>query len=333
MREQVTIYDVAAKAGVSISTVSLALNRPERVNARTRDRVLSIADDLGFVPRSEAVSRARKALGRIGVVAPFTRYASYLRRLTGVMQELEGEPIEITVYAEESAASRASPLLSSLPLTQRLDGLIVMGIGFEEQVAERLLRRELPTLVVDVDSRHFTSVTTRDEDGGELIAEHLLSRGHRRLAYLIEQAEQHDYDYQGVRRLHGFQDRLAREGIRPEDVPLRPCAHSIDGARGVVARLLAEHPEVTAIACHDDTLAVGALHAAREAGRAVPDDLAVMGFDDGDVAEAAGLTTIRQPLEESGRVAARMLKALMTGGDSTRQQVLLGLELVLRDSA
>jgi DNA-binding LacI/PurR family transcriptional regulator len=99
------------------------------------------------------------------------------------------------------------------------------------------------------------------------------------------------------------------------------------------ARLLAEHPHITAIACHDDTLAVGALQAARAAGRAVPGELAVMGFDDGDVAEAAGLTTIRQPLEESGRVAARMLKAQMTGGGTTRQQVLLGLELVVRDSA
>lgn len=333
MTDHVTIYDVAAKAGVSISTVSLALNRPERVNARTRDRVLSIADDLGFVPRSEAVSRARKSLGRIGVVAPFTRYSSYLRRLTGVMQELEGDAMEITVYAEESAASKASPLLSALPLSQRLDGLIVMGIGLEEQVAERLLRRNLPTLVVDVDSRHFTSVTTRDEDGGELMAEHLLGRGHRRLAYVIEQTAQHDYDYQGVRRLRGFQERLAREGISREDVPLRPCAHSVDGARAVVAQLLAEHPQVTAIACHDDTLAVGALQAARDAGRAVPGELAVMGFDDGDVAEAAGLTTIRQPLEESGRVAARMLKAHMTGGGTTRQQVLLGLELVVRDSA
>lgn len=328
--DQVTIYDVAQKAGVSISTVSLSLNHPQRVNVRTRDRVLSVADELGFVPRSEAVNRARRALGRVGVVAPFTQYSSYLRRLTGIMEAFRGDGLEITVYAEESAATTASPLLSALPLSDRLDGLIVMGLDLEDEVSERLRRRKLPTVVVDAATTRFTSVVTRDEMGGELVAEHLLSRGHRRLAYVIEDTQNPDYDYQGVRRLRGFHTRLLREGIHGDEVPLRVTRHSIDAAQGVVEQLLIDHPGVTALACHDDTIAVGALLAARQRGLDVPGQLAIIGFDDGDVARAAQLTTVRQPLEESGNVAARTLKAQMAGSTGTPQEIVLGCELVVR---
>jgi LacI family transcriptional regulator len=341
--ERVTIYDVAQRAGVSISTVSLSLNHPQRVNAATRARVLAAADELGFVPRSEAVSRARKAAGRIGVVAPFTSYASYLRRLSGVMEELADDALEIAVYSERSAASTASPLLSALPIGDRIDGLIVMGLELEEQTAERLVRRGVPTVVVDVDSRRFSSVRTHDEEGGELVADYLLERGHRHFAYLMEApsgalAERlrdasPDYPYQGVRRLHGFHGRLAAAGIAQADVPLQFSPHTIADARARAASLLDEHPHVTAIACHDDTLAAGAQLAARDRGLDVPGQLAVMGFDDGAVAEAAQLTTVRQPLEESGRVAARTLKAHMSGVTEARQQIVLGLEVIARASA
>jgi DNA-binding LacI/PurR family transcriptional regulator len=118
--EHATIYDVASRAGVSISTASHTLNRPQRVNADTRRR-----------------SR------------PFTSYASYTRRLMGIIKEAEGDATEIVVYDQESAASVTSPLLSSLPVTRRLDGLLIMGLPVDDVLAERLLAQNLPTVLID----------------------------------------------------------------------------------------------------------------------------------------------------------------------------------------
>ena len=167
---RVTIYDVAAEAGVSISTVSLALNTPARVSARTRQRVLQAADTLGYTPKTEAVAKARKGVGRIGVLAPYTSYASVARRLSGVLRAVGDQPIEVVVFDQESAAHSASPLLASLPLTGRLDGLVIMSLPLEEAVAQRLLTMELPAVLVDVRHPDFDSVHTDDVSGGRLVA-------------------------------------------------------------------------------------------------------------------------------------------------------------------
>ncbi|HEV7626424.1 MAG TPA: LacI family DNA-binding transcriptional regulator, partial [Streptomyces sp.] len=183
---RVTIYEVAAEAGVSISTVSLALNTPARVSIRTRQRVLDAVDALGYTPKTEAVAQARKGVGRIGVLAPYTSYPSVARRLTGVLRAVGDKPVEVVVFDQESSAKSASPLLASLPLTGRLDGLIIMSIPLEESVAGRLLGLGLPAVLVDVRHPDFDSVHTDDVTGGRLVAEHLVERGHRRFGFLGE---------------------------------------------------------------------------------------------------------------------------------------------------
>ena len=145
----VTIYDVAARAGVSISTVSQVINRPGRVNARTRDRVLKAVEDLQYVPKAAAVSSARRGVGRIGVLAPFTSYDSYRRRLMGVLSESDGGSRDVVVYDHESAAASLSPLLRILPVTGRLDGLLIMGLPLDDALAEKLITRQLPTVLMD----------------------------------------------------------------------------------------------------------------------------------------------------------------------------------------
>src|SRR6185312_8257213 len=163
---KVTIYDVAALAGVSIATVSQALNRPERVRAETRTKVLAAVEELDFVPKASAVSHARRGVGRIGVLAPFTSYESYRRRLAGVLSECEGQAREVVVYDHESAAATSSPLLHSLPSTGKLDGLLLMGLPLDDSLVQRLLRQEIPTVIVDSHRQEFSSVNTRDEEGG-----------------------------------------------------------------------------------------------------------------------------------------------------------------------
>ncbi len=136
--EHATIYDVATRAGVSISTVSHTLNRPQRVHEATRQRVLDAIDELGYVPKATAMAHARKAVGRVGVIAPFSSYESYTRRLKGILQEARTDATEIVIYDQESAASASSPLLSALPVTRRLDGVVIMGVPLDDRLADRL---------------------------------------------------------------------------------------------------------------------------------------------------------------------------------------------------
>jgi len=323
-----TIYDVAREAAVSISTVSNVLNRPGRVAADTRRRVLQVADELGYLPKATAAHLARKRVGRIGVIAPFTAYPSYLRRLSGLLRSTAGAPVEVSVFDHESAATASSPVLASLPIRGAVDGLVVMGAPIEPSVEERLYARGLPVVVVDADSSRYSVVNINDHAAGRAAAEHLLELGHTRIGYVVEE-QVSEYESQARRRLGGFRARLAEEpGVQLRLVPARG---TMDSAREVAHGLLGSPDRPTAVMAHFDDLALGVVRAARDLDLDVPGELSVLGFDDGPVAEAAGLSTMRQPLEESGALAAQMLLEEISSRGQ-RRVTLLDCALVRRDT-
>jgi DNA-binding LacI/PurR family transcriptional regulator len=325
-----TIYDVAQRAGVSISTVSLALNAPRRVRAATLERVLQAIDELQFVPKPEAVTRARRGVGRIGVLAPFTTYASFARRLNGVLQATRDQSCEVVVYDQESAATST---LASLPLTQRLDGLIVMSIPFGEEIADRLASQNVATVLLELERPGFSSVTIDDVAGGRMAAKHLLDRGHRRFGFIGERHRQeHGLLLQSDARLNGFREELASAGVELPEENVRHVDHTIAAALAAAEELLALEAVPTAVFAHDDVLAAAVLRAARGRGLRIPEDIAVIGFDDSDIAEHVGLTSIGQPLEESGRVAAETLLSELADGNRSLQHITLRLTLVERET-
>jgi len=320
---RVTIYEVAERAQVSISTVSNVLNKPDRVKEATRERVLAAVDELGFVPKVQAVNLARRGAGRIGVMAPFTSYASYLRRLAGVLGAATELELDVVVYDHESAAQATSPVLASMPIHGRLDGLIVMGLQIETRIAERLHERGLPTVAVDADSSLFSRVLIDDVAGGRLAGQHFLEKGHRRFGYVVER-QVSEYESQAIKRLAGFKDVVG-----PPSLHVVTSDNSVASARAIAGALLDRDDRPTAIMAHHDALAIGVLLAARDRGLRVPEDVAVMGFDDGEAAEAADLTTVRQPFEESGTAAVNVLLGNGTAS-SVRSTTVLEVELVRR---
>ncbi|WP_249998686.1 LacI family DNA-binding transcriptional regulator [Actinoplanes sp. M2I2] len=325
--DRVTIYEVAERARVSISTVSNVLNKPDRVSAATRKRVLAAADELGFVPKVQAVSLARRGTGRIGVMAPFTSYGSYLRRLSGLLTAAAELELDVVVFDHESAALASSPVLASMPIHGRLDGLIVMGLPIEDAIAERLQERSLPTVAVDADSSRFSRVVIDDHAGGRLAAEHLRDRGHRRVGYLLER-QVSDYESQAIKRLSGFEQVIVAAG---GEVVVATSDNSVAAARRAAAALLDANDRPSAVMAHHDALAVGVLLAARDRGMRVPQDVAVMGFDDGEAATAADLTTVRQPFEESGNAALSVLLGHIDGSD-LRSTTVLDVRLAERST-
>jgi DNA-binding LacI/PurR family transcriptional regulator len=327
-----TIYDVASHAGVSISTVSLALNAPSRVRTATLERINTAIDELGFVPKTEAIARARRGVGRIGVIAPFTTYPSFSRRLNGVLAHLRGQSYETVVYDHEGAGTS---LLSSLPLTRRLDGLIVMSLPLSDEVVQRLVDRELPTVLVELERPGFSAVTIDNVAGGELVAKLLTKRGDGPFAYLGEggtKPHPHDRMLQSEARFRGFRTALERRGLSLPEEYVRLVGHRLSDAAAGAGQLLDLPEPPSAIFAHTDVLASGVLHAARSRGIDVPRELAVVGFDDSDLAEHLGLTSVRQPFEESGELAATLLLNQLRDGSRALQHTTLKLTLVERET-
>ena len=328
-----TIYQVAEAAGVSISTVSLALNHPDRVNEKTRDRIIEVAGELGYRPRATPSARARRRSDRIAVVAPFSSYESYRTRLIGILDTFGPDGIDVVVHDAPSVASAGSPLLEALPVRGDVDGLLIMGIPLAEEGADRLRRWGPPTVLVDSAHPSFTSVTFDDEQAGALLVRHLLDRGHRRIGYLHEPQRSPSYVSPGMRRRDGMTRALQTAGIAADALQdLELTQNDLSTAREFAAWFLDNDRRPTAVICHHDVLAAGFLAGLRAAGTAVPAQVAIAGIDDGPLAEGLGLTTIRQPFAESGRHAAELLRSLIEAPGHAVARTLLAPELIVRET-
>lgn len=317
---RVTIYDVAERAGVSISTVSLVVNAPHRVRAETRERIVAAAADLGY----RMTTGRRIGAPQIAVAAPFTTYPSYLRRLSGMLLRARSATVDVIPYDLDSAASAEAPLLETLPARADVSGLVVMGVplGGAARRASRAAR--IPLVHVDVvPSRAALDgpvVLVDDREGGSLIGAHLAALGHRRVAFVHEVQRSPDYVSAGMLRAEGLAAEIDVVGIA---VP--------DPARIGEVVALAVRRGATAIVAGHDQLAAAVLAVTR-ADPALR-GLAVVGYDDGDLARALDLTTVRQPLEETGRTALELVLGIVATGERTREVVRLSPALVVRGSS
>jgi LacI family transcriptional regulator len=331
-QKQPTIYDVAERAGVSITTVSRMLNAPDKVNPETRERILAAIDNLGFVPKAEARARALQQTGRIGVITPFFTAPSFVQRLRGVASVLSKENYELVIYTVESAAHMES-YFASLPLTGNLDGLIVMSLPISDANVHRLGTHHVQTVLIEYPHPHLSSVEIDDVAGGRMATEYLIQKGHRRIAFLGD-TDLPEYAIHPVSlRLTGFRQVLQGAGIPLPEEFVRLAPYTQEQTRQAAGELLSLPNPPTAIFAATDFQALGVLKAARQLGIDVPRQLAVIGFDDLDMAEYADLTTIRQHLDESGRLAVEILFSRIADPSRPPQHIHLPPTLIERQTA
>ncbi len=326
-----TIYDVARMAGVSISTVSRVLNMSTPVSEKTRMAVMNAVDGLGFIPKLDARERARKDIGRIGVLTPFFTHGSFVQRMRGIATALSTQPYELVIYTVDSN-ERLEHYMLVLPMASRLDGLIILSLNLSAQATDRLLKSSLETVLVEQSHPVLPSVEIDDVAGGQLAAEYLTSKGHRRCSF-VQTGGLPDYAIRPERnRLEGFRKGLAERGLSLPDEYITELSIHQTGARERVAALLRLPEPPTAIFSATDDLGLLLLRVAREEGLRVPEDLAIIGFDDLDFSNYIGLTTIRQPLDESGRVAVDLLLARLENPERPVQHVRLPLGVIERQT-
>lgn len=327
-----TIYDVAEHAGVSITTVSRMLNAPEQVNSATRKRVLASIDLLGFVPKAEARARAMQKNGRIGVITPFFTAPSFIQRLRGIAGALSPKSYELVIYTVDST-DHLQRYLSTLPLTGNLDGLIILSLQISDTDVERLLTHALSTVLVEYPNPRLNCVEIDDMQGGTMAANYLLKKGHQRIAFLGD-SDLPEYSLHPVSlRLRGFRQALKEAGIELPDTFVRLAPYSQEQTRQAARELLSLPNPPTAVFAATDFQGLGVLKAAHQINVKVPEQLAVIGFDDLDMAEYADLTTINQHLDESGRLAVEILIAQIESPSQSPRHVKLPLTIIERMTA
>jgi DNA-binding LacI/PurR family transcriptional regulator len=326
-----TIYDVAERSGISISTVSRVLNNPEKVNPKTRARVLDAIDKLGFVPKAEARARALSQTNRIGVITPFFTAPSFVQRLRGVASALAAFNYELVIYTVDSF-DRLEGYLSSIPFTGNLDGLIVMSLPIQKKEARRLIEHGIETVLIEFSHPGLNCIEIDDVHGGLLAGEYLLNKGHRRIAFAGDR-EPHDFQlHPAGMRLKGFQQALKNAGVTIPSEYVSLFENTQEEAMRAARELLSLPQPPTAIFAAADIQALSVLKVAREMGVRVPEELAVIGFDDIDSAEFMDLTTIRQHLDESGKLAVDILLAHIADPLRPPQHVKLPLSLIERQT-
>jgi DNA-binding LacI/PurR family transcriptional regulator len=328
-RRPPTIRDVARHAGVSVATVSRVLNDIPVVRTEMRDRVQQAIAHLGYRPSSMARSLSLGRSQAIGVVAPFFTTPSVVERLRGVSQRAGHHGYALMLFDVETPDQRAGAFRDFARL-DRVDGLLVISLPLLDNEVAAIERDGLPVVMVDIGHPKVPHVVIDDATGGELAAEHLLARGHRRIGFVGDRPDNPFGFTSSERRRRAFRRALRRAGVEPSDRLERRGDHGRQQARKLARELLRGDDRPTAIVAASDVQAIGVLEAAADVGLRVPADVAVIGFDDIEMADVLGLTTVRQPLRQTGAVAADLLLNAIEGTASRPNERLDPLSVIQR---
>lgn len=304
--KQSTIYDVARLAGVSSATVSRVLNEPDRVAPEKRERVQFAIKELNFVPKADAVAKARSSYKKIGVIAPFFTQPSFMERLRGIAAVLGTKHYELVVYSidtEEDLANYVQMLVN----TQRVDGLILLCVKLSDSVLDMLRGASFPSCFVENEYEDFDCVVVHNLSGGQKAAQFLCEKGCKKPGFIGEKST-HEYAVSATEeRLRGFKFYCANNGIVIPDNHIWLGEFSEENLDVGITRFLEQEDLPDGIFCSSDVIAARLIRIAFTKGISIPHQIRVIGFDNIDIAEYIGLTSVNQNLEESGRMAARLV--------------------------
>ncbi len=338
--KRVTSLEVARQAGVSRTTVSFVLNNVEgsNISLETREKVQKIANDLGYIPNEAArslVSGQTRTVGLLISHAEPLQVDAYIPQLlyslTSASHQNGYQVMLETVYQ----GKKNSDYLR-LVEGHRIDGLIVLNTWSHDTQLPKLVERNFPVVMLGLprnmtmsDSVHMVSIDGKNTS--TRATKHLIDLGHKRIAHITFTPEKHDLIQP---RRQGYKDALEAAGIAYDPNLVIFGNYSAQSGYESMKRLLEIKPRPTALFASNDTIALGAMAAARDAGLRIPEDFAVVGFDDIPTAPflSPALTTIHAPAIQQGQIAIEMLLQLMQGGKPVQNCVFLDAPLIVRDS-
>jgi len=330
----VTIRDVAKVAKVSTGTVSNVLNRPDIVAEPTRQRVLDAVESTGFIRNTQAYQLRGGRSHTVGVVVLDVSNPFFTEMFRGAESRLQSEGYVLMLGSTDDSIERESNFVRAME-EHRVEGVLITPAASDLVSLAGLKTRGVPTVLLDrkATADEFCSVTVDDVRGGELAARHLFETGHTNIVFVngptsIRQCRDRR---QGVRKAVRSLAKSKKVDVGELSVPALTVRHGEE----VVDRILTMSPRPTAVMCANDLLALGVLRGLAARGVRVPDDLAVVGYDDlifGSMLSPA-LTSVRQPALELGVAAAELLLDEVRNPDHRHREVRFEPELVVRASS
>lgn len=331
-RRQATLAEVAELAGVSVTVASRVINDAPYVSKAKRDAVEAAIRKLRYVPNRTARALAKQQTGAVllavaGEDPALFADPYFAQVIVGVSSALEETSLHVMLSLASSGRGQAR--FENLLRTRGVDGIMLMALQGDDPLPRIVEESGIPTVYggrpLVGSPRWF--VDADNLGGARAATEHLIGLGRRRIVTI---AGPPDMNVGGARE-RGFRDALAAAGLSAHGVEFGDFSEA--GGAAAMSRLLRDHPHLDAVFAASDNMAAGAVRALQESGRVVPDDVAVVGFDDLAIASRTvpALTTIRQPIEAMGREMARMLVALLAGQEPS--SLILPTTLVIRDSA
>lgn len=330
----VTIRDVAKKAGVSISTVSRAFNNYSDINSETREKILKISEELGYVPNIVARSLVSSKNYRLGLLIEDYDLVGLAGQMTfEVVMSFKNEATRQgfeTVLLTTTSDMQKSERLDKLFRDKHLDGAFIMGLKMTDEYYNELNEIELPCVLMDIDikSQMISCIGIDNVKGAFLATEYLIKNGHKNIAFINGSREA----FVSYERLDGYNSALNRYGIPFKDSLVEYGGFTDKGAERAVEKLFDESNDITAIFCASDIMAIGAINKLNELGLSIPEDVSVVGFDDIFAASfmSPKVTTIKQDRKKIGENAVNLLLNSINGQKTDR--LLMEPELVIRES-
>ncbi|MDB1089062.1 LacI family DNA-binding transcriptional regulator [Streptomyces sp. ACA25] len=334
--ERPTIRTVAARAGVGRGTVSRVLNGSPRVSAAAREAVHAAIAELNFVPNRAARSLVTSRTDCIALVIPEPEsrlvsepyFSEIIRGVSTALAETQLQLLLILVR-DQRELDRLTEFLTA----GRVDGVLLVSIHRDDPLPGLLEELGLPTVLAGRRSagEPLCHAHSDNVSGAAEAVRHLLDRGYRTIATITGPL---DMDV-GHSRLRGWREALRESGAEPEESLIATADFTEAGGRAAMRELLERRPGLDAVFAASDVMAAGALAELRDRGRKVPDDVALVGFDDSVIARHTDppLTSVRQPVEEIGRTMTELLLEELSGSGRTRSRVCLPTSLVVRGSS
>ncbi|WP_432798447.1 LacI family DNA-binding transcriptional regulator [Poriferisphaera sp. WC338] len=328
--QSVTVTDVSKVTGLSTATVSRVLNNSPLVREATRNKVMQAVRELGYTANYSARALARQRTDTIGVIFPGIDKGFFSEVLMGVNEVATYHNLHITVgfalnYKDEPA------LVSSYVHGGRVDSLILMNLGMPEDFLREIVRESMPIVLIDrpVKGAMVTNVRLDNANGADEAMTHLVTHGYKRIAIVRGPRETFDAD----QRWEGCQRAANRLGydIDPELI-WQGNFYDRSGYDLMKQWLLSGKELPDAVFAFNDPMAIGVLRALNEQGLNVPQDMALVGYDDMDSARYLGLTTVRSPMRKMGQVACRTVIEQLNSQEKRPTDHVLNTELVVRRS-
>lgn len=333
MKKRVTVDDVAKKAGVSMMTVSRAINNKDGVGEKTRQRILQIANEMGYRPSNLARSLATQRTGTIGLMVPDISNPFFSQIAHGVETVAFEAGYTVFLLNTDEIVEREIAVLNSL-WEKRVDGLILCSSRLEQRdLVERL--NHFPAVVLinrrfSADVHHVCTFNIDDQQVAKLAIDHLVAAGHQQIAFIA--GPKHSASSQ--ERLIGYQSSLAAHGLPMNHTYIEHCTPNTAGGYSAAFKLLKSHHEISAFFAFNDLTATGVIRACIDLKRRVPEDVAVIGVDDIPLASLVtpALSTLRIDKRKLGASAMNMLTALMHGKQTEKWQQNVSPKLIVRQS-